>query len=239
MILVIDHYPQSGQAMCDMLRYMGYIAVHKAPYEALAEANPRYHAAIVLNPGLIPAPEDYIKRLRVYLHASPIFAIKDQSMTEPEVYDAVYDARLSAARIIHRIDKYCMRNGKARPGLYGVEGLDISAWRVTAKHYDDEIKFTRTEKTLIRYLTVAYPNPADTNELTHHSFNPQKIPSDSNIRSHVSNINAKFRQYEEYPLIISMPGGYCIYTPEMCDNIKKLEEPEDVPTLYPIKSDKK
>lgn len=239
MILVIDHYPQNGQAMCDMLRYMGYIAVHKTPYEALAEANPRYRAAIVLNPGLIPAPEDYIKRLRVYLNVSPIFAIKDENMTDPDVYDDVYDARLSAARIIHRIDKYCMRNRKRRPGLYGVEGLDISAWRVTAKYYDDEIKFTRTEKVLIRYLSVAYPNPVDTDNLTHHSFNPKKIPSDSNIRTHVSNINAKFRRYDEFPLIISMPEGYCIYTQEMYDNIKKLEEPEDVPTLYPIKPRKK
>jgi DNA-binding response OmpR family regulator len=74
---------------------------------------------------------------------------------------------------------------------------------------------------IIRYLIRTYPNPTSAQKILKHAYKASKQPDVSNIRTHISVINKKFRTVAGRSLIEMHENlGYRILTPELMATAK-------------------
>lgn len=223
MILIIDKSAKSGKSIAEIFNYMGIVAKHASAESAIQEISNRYRAVIFVNPDRIPEPTELIKSARALSLGSSVFALcTDRSPSEKMknlsgLFDAVYADDISSSLILKKITDYQKEMGLDEVGCYRLAGLDASYFYDGVYYFGEKLNFTKTETMIIRYLIRSYPNPASAASILKHAFNPYRTPELSNVRTHVSVINKKFRERTSRNLIGTSEAGagYVILTPEM------------------------
>lgn len=219
MILVISTSKKNARALSDMFYYMGILASGHTPTEALSEISTAYRAVIVLNPATLPDKRDFLQRIRSYTLSVPCFAVTSEpDEIDRMIFDDVLGGSVYAPKIYSKIIEYSEAHRLPKPGKYKIAGIDASCDLSTSTYFTHSLKFTRTENMILRAMIRIYPNPMRAKEILKYAFRPSKLPDISNIRTHISVMNKKFREITERNLIILEPGkGYLILTPEIME----------------------
>ncbi len=214
MILVIDRSRRNAVSIKDILLYMGFVAYAATPNEGLSEISARYHAVVISNPNKFPDICDYVKRLKRYYSAVPIFAISNDKINHSEIFDICFKNNIYSTTLIKKIMAYCFENYYPPIGNYVLEGLEAAAGIPEIKYYGKTLIFTKTELRILRYMIANHPVPQMTSNLLKYVFSPSKMPEPSSVRTHISIMNKKFRMVTKENLFAMVPKtGYVILTP--------------------------
>ena len=222
MLLIINKSKKDARSLAEMLHIMGVIAHATSPSEALSEISLDYSAALVMNPSLLPAMEEYVQRLRSYANI-PIFAYSDTDFEGGKfIFDGVIKSNSYASSVLSIISEYNTENQIKAPGIYRLAGIDASMMLKAPLYFGKPIPLTKTEAMILKTLIVTYPRPTSAKEILKYAFKQSKTPEASNIRTHISVINKKFREIADRNLIaLSGKTGYVIMTPELMPSFKQ------------------
>lgn len=212
MILVIDKNRREAAIYADMFHYMGILSLGVCPEDAFSEIGIEYRAALVVCPELIPDFTSYIKKLRQYAGRTPIFALtKNPTPEMEEVFNRVYDLDIQSSTFIRRLTDFCCENALPYSGSYLAAGIDASADSENVFFGNREIILTKTEKMILRFLVRCYPRVCSPSNILKHSFKQTRAPLVTSVRTHISQINKKFRAAANITPILCVEGdGYVI-----------------------------
>jgi DNA-binding response OmpR family regulator len=215
MIMIVNKSRKDAQSLADMFHYMGLITLAATPSEALSKISISYHAVIIQEPNTLADKADYVQRLRSYINI-PIFAMtKYEDDNDKTIFDGIISSGTYASRIYRYIEGYAKKQNIVSPGKYKLAGIDASVNLFFPMYFFTKLPFTKTELMILRTLMCAYPIPINAESILKYAFRPSKRPEVSNIRTHISIMNKKFREMQNRNVIILAPGkGYCILTPE-------------------------
>jgi len=232
LILIVDRALKKAKTLSEIFYYMGVISTPTTPDRALKLVTNRHRAIIISNPEELLCPEELIRNLKTLSLGSPVFALcsdrrdfiaKHKRLSE--MFNEVYNDKTFSSTFMRSIVKYQRANRLPAAGDYKLAGLDASVFRNGIYYFDLPIPFTKTESMIIRYLIRMYPTPARLTDIMKNAFKSSKRTELSNIRTHISFINKKHREYVGRPLIFSeLRVGYRILTPEMAEYKKEMEE---------------
>lgn len=216
MLLIISKSKKEARSAAEMFYYMGIISRGASPTEALSEISAFHSAVIIINPDGLSSPEDYCRRLRSYAHV-PIFAISETpTRTDSLIFDGILKRTSYASRIFKFISEYAYSNSLRAPGSYKLAGIDASVDISIPMYFDKPLPFTKTETMILRTLIATYPTPTPSEDILKYAFRESKAPELSNIRTHISVMNKKFREITGRNIItLSLGEGYRILTPEL------------------------
>jgi len=226
MLLIINDSKRDAERTSDILFFMG-IASYGATYsEALSEISEKYSAVLIFSEGKPEATVELILRLRSYCAAVPIFVSRSTDLSIKEYCNGVFDEKKSIANIIKQISLSIEKENKRLPGFYNIMGLDASANLNSTLFFDEPISFTRTENMILRVLIRHYPIPLLAENILKYAFKKSNKPDLSNVRTHISVINKKFRAKTGRNLVeMKDSEGYIIMTPEYLEKKKILTSP--------------
>lgn len=235
MILIIDNSLKNAKTISNMFHYMGIISRAATPEQAVKIASNRYRAILLCSPEKLISADEYIRALRTYTLGTPVFALaKDKRAFEENnkhlfsLIDDVFYENAFSSTVYNSIVAYQRKNKLPLLGEYRLAGIDASIFRRDVTYYDEPIKFGKTETMMLRYLIRIYPNPSKPAAILGYAFKQTRVPEPSNIRTHISVMNKKFREMVGRNLIFYEPKrGYLILTPEMMAR-KNFEEKETI-----------
>ena len=210
MILVIDRQEKNAATFADMLSYMGVVSVGATPKRALSLISTVYSAVVAVMPSTLADPSDFLKRLRGYADI-PIFAIEkeDASNLDLSLVDKVLPSDTSASTLLSKIRELTKERGLRSPGDYRLSGIDASISRRGVFYFDTPVPLTKTETMILRALIRVYPAVSDAKTILSYAFRATKLPEASNIRTHISIINKKWREaFSENIIETSTGDGY-------------------------------
>lgn len=218
MILIINKPLKDARNLSDMFYYMGVLAYAATPSDALSEISGIYRAVIIMNPNTLADKRDYVARLRSYV-SIPIFALSDTDSSEDKIiFDGVMRRGAYASTILSFIDEYSDRLGITSPGTYKLAGINASVNLYTPMYFNKALPFTKTETMILKTLIITYPRPLEAKEILKYAFKPSRTPELSNIRTHISVMNKKYREIIGRNIISLATGeGYRILTPEFAE----------------------
>ena len=209
MILVIDKSKKNAVNVADMFFYMGVIARPSSLHEAFSEISNAYRAIVLLSPNLYPDTEDFITRLKRYSSNTPIFAIGAIDERSAKLVSRTLPTSAYAAEILSEIIEYTASKYLPEPGDYKLMGLDLSCTIPSPMYCGKAFPLTKTEAMILRYLVRAYPAAATAEDILKYAYRETRAPESSNIRTHISIINKKFRALTRRNLLeMSLGVGY-------------------------------
>ena len=191
---------------------MGYLTYSVAPCELIGELEKFTSAVLFCSTDGIPNVDELLTLLRAHTTA-PIFLISEAP--EPG-FTEVISPDHSMPDIINIISEYCKARELRRPGSYRKAGIDASVERTEVEFLSENIRFTKTERMILRILIRAYPEPLSAEDILKYAFIPGRAPEVAGIRTHLSMMNKKFKK--ETGRILSMTDegrGYVLATPEL------------------------
>ena len=216
MILVVDRSRKNAANVADMFFLMGVLSRAVTIGEAFSEISDNYRAVILLCPENFPDPEDFIKRLRKYSSTVPIFAMGNPDKSYSNLFAQIFSRTAYASSVMEKIIGYAAENALSPPGDYKLAGIDVSCDTASPTYFWTPLPLTKTESMIIKYLIRTYPKPTSAEEILKYAFRESRTPEISNIRTHVSVINKKFRNLANRNLIeMSFGKGYRVMTPEV------------------------
>lgn len=212
MILIIDNNKRTARNLADMFLYMGFLAYCASETDAVEELSPPYRAIVFSTPGSIEAIDELVCKIRAAASATPIFAICDNiSPQDARIFDRIIERGCYASEIAYKIIEFADGHGLSTPGSYEYCGIDVSADLCVPTYNGTPLPFTKTECMILRYLIASAPHAASAYQILERAYRPSRTPDVSNIRTHVSVINKKFRELTGHSLITqSMGEGYRI-----------------------------
>lgn len=218
MILIINKSKKDAQRLSEMLYFMGVVSYGAGLTETFSEISPAYSAVIIMNPSLLADKEGFVSRLRLYAKL-PIFAISDtREANDDLIFDGTVYGTPYASKVLNFITDFCYRRGLKVPGTYKLAGIDASVDLTTPAYYNKAMPFTKTELMILRTLIATYPAPINAKDIIKYAFKATKKPELTNVRTHLSVMNKKFREISDMNLTILTPGeGYRILTPEIAE----------------------
>ena len=216
MILVINKNRREAQNCADIFYYMGILSSGVCPEEAFSEICLKYRAALVMFPELMIDTGDYVKRLRKYAGKIPIFALTaDKRGMNANLFDGVYDFNILSSTLLKKITEYCRQSALPYVGSYRAGGIDASADTENVYFGGSEIILTKTEKMILRYLIRSYPTPSMPTDIIAHAFRKSRAPLATSVRTHISQMNKKFRDGCGFAPIQSVENkGYILASPK-------------------------
>ncbi len=220
MILIIDKSKKTANDIANMLYYMGVIAVAKTPKDALSEISTAYRAVIISNPNALADKSDYTARLRTYVPNVPVFALSDSvDDYDRAIYEKIFPTTVYGARLLTAICDYTEESRLKTPGIYRLAGIDASRIISCPLYLGHPLPFTKTESMILRVLIRTYPVPIKPKKILDYAFRESRAPDVSNVRTHISVMNKKFREISGRNLIqMSVGEGYRILTPEILES---------------------
>ena len=165
MILVISQSKKKAQTISDIFYYMGVLSYAATPHEALSEFSGLYRAALVIEPEALPDEESFIKKLRSYSSAIPIFAISDGDNFKRDLFDGIYDDSIYSSTLVEEIVRYQNEHRLPLCAHYRLAGIDASCTSEKVLYFDNAVPFTRTETMILRYLIASYPTPQSSKKI--------------------------------------------------------------------------
>ena len=134
------------------------------------------------------------------------------------LFSDVFARGTYASVILAKILEYTLKNSLPQPGDYKLAGIDLSCDISTPTYFTTPLPLTKTEAMIVKYLIRTYPRPTSAEEILKYAYRESRIPELSNIRTHVSIINKKFRELTSRNLIeMSFGKGYRVLTPEVAE----------------------
>lgn len=223
MILIINKSKKNARALSDMFYFMGVLSLGVTPKEALSEISPIYKAVIIENPDMLADKEDFVSRLRSYANI-PIFAITETSSPDDFIlFDSVLKSGSFASKIYRTIYDYSREHKATPPGAYELAGINASINLTLPKYLYKVLPFTKAETMILRALIRTYPAPAPSKLLLKYAFRQSRVPDISNVRTHISVMNKKFREIADRNIVIfSADEGYRILTPEILEALETV-----------------
>ncbi len=226
MLLIIDKSLKNAKTVLDLFHFMGIVSSAMTPEHAVKEISNRYRAVLISNPENIPSADELIKTLHTYSLGAPIFALcynpekfKAENKYLSSLFDGILKEDIQSSDIFYEIAGYQKENKLPLIGDYKLSGIDASAFKAATSYFDVPLPFTKTETMILRYLIRAYPSPTKPLDILKYAFRPSRAPELSNIRTHISVMNKKFKSITGRNLIFSESGiGYTILTPEMMES---------------------
>lgn len=216
MILVIDKSHKNANNVADMFFLMGVLSRAVTIGETFSEISDNYRAVIMICPENFPDPEDFIKRLRKYNSTVPVFAMGNPDKSYSHLFACVFSRTAFISNVMAKILDYTLENALPQPGDYKLAGIDVSCDNATPTYFWTPLPLTKTEAMIVKYLIRTYPKPTSAEEILKYAFKESRTPEISNIRTHVSIINKKFRNLANRNLIeMSFGKGYRVMTPEV------------------------
>ena len=219
MILIISSTKESASCISEMTFYMGMLSYGVDLGEAFSELSDLYKAAIILSPSKIPSPESYLKELSPYLNGIPLFAFGETDEKLSHYFSRTFPQEESLGDALMKISRYALENNLPSPSEYRLAGLDLSPDLSEPSYFYTPIPLTRTQAMIVRFLIRSYPTPATAEQILKYAYKESRVPEISNVRTHLSIINKKFREKTSRNLIMPVfKRGYVIMTPEMIHN---------------------
>ena len=216
MILVIDKTKKNAVSVANMFFYMGVLTKAATLSEAFSEISNAYRAAVLLSPESYPDAEDFVRRLRSYNSTVPIFVIGEMNEAYAHSIACALPRSTYASEILSKILEYTAENNLPQPGDYKLAGVDLSCDMQTPSYFWTPFPLTKTEAMIVKYLIRTYPRPISSEEVLKYAYRESRTPESSNVRTHVSIINKKFRALTGRNLVeMSFGIGYRIMTPEV------------------------
>ena len=221
MILVIDKSEKNASVISDIFYYMGILSLSVVPEKIFNNISNRYNAIIISEPEKISSIEEVISYVKEYSFGAPIFALSSNPLMKSKneffdytLFDKVFPYDIYSSEAVKDILTYQNENGKNLIGDYKLAGIDASIFSNEITYFGTPLKFTKTETMIVRYLISAYPTYSTAKDILKFAFKMNKKPEISNIRTHISIINKKFREITGRNLIFSeQKMGYSILTP--------------------------
>ena len=218
MILVVDKSKRNASSVADMFFYMGILAKATTVQESFAEISDIYRAVVIISPESLPDAEDYIKRLQTYNSSVPFFAIGEPSYESRELFCRFFHRGTYASSVMSGILEYTLDKGLPQPGDYKLAGMDLSCDIPVPTYFWTPFPLTKTEAMIVKYLIRTYPEPTTAEDILKYAYKDSRTPEISNIRTHISIINKKFRNLTNRNLIeMSFGKGYRVMTPELLE----------------------
>lgn len=218
MILIVSNKLKTAQSLQNNFSYIGLLAHAVKPAEIKSEISPRYRAGIIINPEEMADAQGFLCAMRSYNRDLPVFAITDTAT--PCKFTGVFPISATASKIASVI-----MSGEEEinaVGRYRLAGLDLSPALGANYYFFTQFNLTHSEAMIVRFLIRAYPSLTKIKDILKYSFRATRMPEPSSVRTHISNINKKFREKFSRPLIVSSPGdGYTILTPEYAQSSEK------------------
>ena len=215
MILVIDKDKENADGVSDIFFYMGILSKGVSSEDAPKEIARPYRAAVLLFPESYRDNALLIKRLRDANNDIPIFAVSKDSEFQNSEIDLIITDTSYPTEILKKILLYTSENNLPSPGEYKQGGIDLSFNLPNPTYFSAPFSLTKTESMIIRYLIRAFPTSASSDEILKYSYRDKRMPESSNIRTHISVINKKFRSVGNKNLVeSSFSAGYRIIISE-------------------------
>ncbi len=218
MILIISKTKKLSAPLSEMLHFMGIPSYAATPTEALSKISPIFSCVLIVNSDSLADKSDYAARIRSY-YPLPIFAVNNTvDELDKLIFDGVFESNTYAPKIISNIIKYAEQNELKAPGAYKLAGINASVYLSAPLYFDKVIPLTKTEAMILRVLTCAYPVPLNAKTILRYAFRQTRLPEESNVRTHISIMNKKFREITGRSLTVASPSeGYRILTPELIE----------------------
>ena len=192
MILIIDKSKEIANNIADTFYYMGILSTSVSPNEAFGEISPLYNAVLVTSLHTFADVGYYIEKLRQYAADIPIFAIGDTGVTRyNEIFTKCFPIGGYTAEIANAVVNFCAESNSPLPGRYVAAGIDVSAELSYARYCSQPIPLTKTEMMILRALVRAYPDAISAERILKCAYRKDRIPSLSNVRTHISKMNKK------------------------------------------------
>ncbi len=222
MILIVDTSRKNAESISDIFYYLGFITKAVTPAEVFKELSYCYKSLIICHPENIPDLREFVNNITSQFKSIPMFSISD----DPDEYIKYpfiknYNRQDQPMLIIDDMLKELSQNGCKSIGYYRISGIEVNNKLKITTFFGDLLPLTKTETMILRYLIVTYPIPQSAKNILNYSFKPTRQPEITSIRTHLSSMNKKFRQFIDRNLIISIPEkGYVICTPEILESLK-------------------
>ena len=223
MVLIVNKKRMAAKTLSEMFRYMGIVSLGVTPGEALSEISMLYRAVIVLNPEELPEARDFVRRLKSYASAVPVFAVGDNlsGFEALDAFDGSFKYSCMSVRLVCYIADYCKKNNLPCIGDYRAAGINATCDLDCITYFGKPIRLTKTEAMIIRLLIRLYPCPMLKGKILDYVFRASRLPDPASVRTHISGINRKFRAMCGRNIIVMVQGkGYVILTPEIAEEYK-------------------
>ena len=216
MILIISQSNRTAKDISEIFHYMSILSYGTTPKEGLSEISTIYKAIIIIEPSSFPDIFDYLRRIRSYSSAIPIYAVsKGEYKTPFEIFDRIYSKKDFSTTLALEMIKDLNNACNAKIGVYKLAGIDASFNSFGVSYFQDKLNLTKTETMILRYLIRCYPLPQKSTQILKYSFKHSRAPEEHSIKTHISIINKKFKILTERKMIELIHGeGYRIITPE-------------------------
>ena len=222
MILIIDENRKRRDTIVETFYYMGILSYGVSIYGAHQELSHAYKAILISEPEELTDSINHIRGLREAARDIPLFAISKGTLGSSilPLFDLEFKSGIYSSVLAREIIDYSRRLGLVPIGSYMLAGLDASCDKGNAKYFSREVRLTKTEAMILRYLIVSYPTPKSAHEVLAHAYKQTKAPEDAAVRTQISLINRKFHKVKSERLIIRTDTGYLIATPEILEKQK-------------------
>ena len=215
MILIINDHKDNAIAYSDMFYFMGVLSRAATVREAFSDFSDAYSAVLIFLHENDRRTFELLSQLKAIAPTLPIFTVGNTVREYAPFCAMTFETSALAPSILTKIIEYTANNSMRIPGDYRLAGINASADLPSPTYFDDPIPFTRTESMIIRYLIRAYPDFVSADKILKFSYRESRRPEPSNIKTHISIINKKFRLTYGRCLIETEFGkGYRILTPE-------------------------
>ncbi len=211
MILVINKSKRNAAILAEAFYYMGVLSRAVTEDEAVSEISELYKAVIIASPNEFSDKEELVSSLR-NISDAPIFALLSTcTFRDRYIFDECLNGELYCSKIYDSIVSHFTEKKASPPGAYMACGINASAELSLPFYKGHILPFTKSETMILRTLIKLSPTPANTKEILKYAFRESRLPDISNVRTHISIMNKKFRELTGEKLIShSYNQGYII-----------------------------
>lgn len=214
MLLIIDTKARRGESYADSFWWMGVLAIHDKPIDALSKISPAVGAVLIVEPTTLPDAKEYVGRIRALCRSVPVFALSTTPLSDPTLFADVFRPDGYTSTYLSRMRDAAAMAGVRPVGVYRLFGMDISCTEDAIRYKRKTVAITKTEAMILRYLFLSYPARASARQILLHAYRRDKHPDRAAVRAHVCALNQKLAPLLGYRVIDSERGeGYRVVTP--------------------------
>ena len=207
MILIINNDPVIAHAISEILSFAGIPSSTSDRYRP-SEAQ-KYRAVIFTSADADIHAGDGCK-VPLFLACADGVTARSACAT----FSAVFGEGELSSSLLQRISAYQREYMLPVSGVYRLAGIDASVeLKNECRYFDTRIRLTRTEAMILRYLIAVFPRTVGSRDIAEHVFRRERMPEESNVRTHICSLNKKFTEVLGKRLVICGEGGYMINTP--------------------------
>ena len=191
MLLILSDNKSTAETVCNIFYYLGVLSYAESYGTVKAEDINQSAAVLMLHYGT-PQSSGFLDLMRDYLTDKPLFACESgtdsSDRTELKIHRFASDLSFPeiAAELIAG-ELSCL-------GKYEAAGVCADRKNVYATVDGKELRLTKTELMIVRYLCATYPLRQRAERIRSFCWRSARMPEISNVRTHISVINSKAKR---------------------------------------------